>query len=369
MNFELVPEIGRVGEYIYPLSQEQEEKAMKIHKEATVFDLHMHSVVLPESLEDLDDWIRMLRYKTGYKGIKHAGLNGFIDGFGSIAHDWELNDIIKEIGLRASEMDHNYDKVIRGLRVEDVYRAKKEGKIVIFICVENAEIIGNLIDNVDMLYGLGVRAMGLGYNKRNLIGDGRVERTDSGLSNFGLAVIERMNSLGMIVDVVHCGERTTIEALEASKDPMMISHSGARGIYNTVRLASDEELEAVKNNGGLLGIHSGPNILSGEKNQNIDMMIDHLDYCVKAIGIDHVCIGSDNYFGDKTMFNQNSMRRHSADKLQNYIKINCDNMKGIENPSEWKNITRVLVKRGYSDEDIKKLIGGNALKLLKTVIG
>jgi membrane dipeptidase len=211
--------------------------------------------------------------------------------------------------------------------------------------------------------------MGLCYNKRNLVGDGRIERTNAGLSNFGLKVIERMNKLGMIIDAAHAGEQTTIDALEASRDPMIISHSGARSLFNTRRLATDEELESLKRNGGLIGIHSGVNLLSDAKHQSVEIMIDHIDYCVKAIGIDHVAIGSDNYFGDKKAVHRGLVARHPQDGPQGYLQFIADYMEGIENPSEWKNITRALVKRGYCDEDVKKLIGGNTLKLVKTVIG
>ena len=262
-----------------------------------------------------------------------------------MAHTWVMGDAIKEIGLRWCDMDHRHDAVIRGLRADDVIRAKNEGKTAIFMCIENAELIGNVMENVDLLYGLGVRVLGMAYNKRNLIGDGRVERTNTGLSNYGLEFIKRMNDLGMIVDASHAGEQTTIEALEASKAPMMISHSGAQGVFNTARMATDAELEALKKNGGLIGVHSGVNVLSDAKSQGVDDMVNHVDYLVKKVGIDHVCIGSDNYFGDKNANHQHSIKAHAADGLQKYLTFNCDYMEGIENPSEWRNITRALVKR------------------------
>jgi len=168
---------------------------------------------------------------VGYEGIKKAGLTARIDGFSGFGHVWKMDEIVREIGLRWCDMDHNYDKTIRALRAEDVRRAKRENKTAVFVGIENSEMICNDLDGIDMLYGLGLRAMGLSYNKRNLIADGRTERTDSGLSNFGIQVIERMNKLGMIVDLAHSGERTTLEAAEVSKAPVIISHTGARGVH------------------------------------------------------------------------------------------------------------------------------------------
>ncbi|MGD2157129.1 MAG: membrane dipeptidase [Anaerolineales bacterium] len=369
-KFKLTPQINRVGkEYIVPLSEEQEARAMDLHENSIVFDLHMHGVVYPEDVEDINAWMKTLRYEMGYAGIKRAGLTAFIDGVASMAHTWSLEDAVRELGLRGCDLDHNYDKVIRATRAEDVYRAKKEGKTAIFTCIENAEPVGNDLDNLDLLYGMGVRAMGLCYNKRSLVGDGRTERTDSGLSNFGLRYIERMNDLGMIVDAAHAGVRTTIEAAEASQDPIIISHTGAAAVHNTGRMARDEELVAVTSKGGLIGIHSGPNVLSDATRQGVEDMIDHLDYCVDLVGIDHVAIGSDNYFGDKNAVHAHTIREHAADGLQNYLSFAAPYMEGIENPSEWPNITRELVRRGYSDEVIQKLISGNTLRLIEQVIG
>ena len=370
MKFKLVQQIARVGkEHIVELNAEEEVRALDLHRRSLVFDLHMHGAVFPEDVSQMGDWMRSFRYETGYEGIEKAGLTAYIEGFASMGHNWSLNDAIREIGLRWCDMDHNYDKVIRALRAEDVSRAKRENKTAIFIGIENAEPIGNDLDNLDMLYGLGLRAMGLAYNKRNLVGDGRTERTDCGLSDFGLSFVERSNDLGIIIDAVHAGVQTTLDAIEASEDPIIVSHTGARGLHGTDRMATDEELEALAAKGGLAGIHSGPNLLSNAKQQGVETMIDHVDYCVKLIGIDHVAIGSDNFFADKNAVHAYTIKEHAADGLQQYISFDAPYMEGIENPSEWLNITRALVKRGYSDEDIQKLIGGNTLRLVEQVVG
>jgi membrane dipeptidase len=266
-------------------------------------------------------------------------------------------------------MEQNHDKVIRATSAEDVLKAKKENKTAIFFGIENAEPIGDDLDAIDMLYGFGVRVMGLCYNKRNLVGDGRTERTDSGLSNFGLKVVERLNKVGMLIDLSHAGVMTTLEAVEASKAPVIISHTGARGVFDTGRMATDEEIRAVARKGGLLGIHSGVNVLSNAKRQSVEVIIDHIDYCVKLAGIDCVTIGSDNYFGDKNAMHQWTINAFAGDGLQKYLSFNAPYMEGFENPSEWQNVTRALVKRGYGDEDIKKLIGGNILRVIKKVMG
>jgi membrane dipeptidase len=370
VKFNLVKQVERVGkEFVVELSEEQEARARELHQKTIVFDLHLHGVVMPEDPADYKAWITSLRYNTGYEGIKRAGLTAFIDALGPMAHSWKMDDFLRGFGFRWCEMDHQSDKVIRGLRAEDVRRAKKENKTAIFACMENCEPICDDLDAIDMLYGIGYRALGLCYNKRNLIGDGRTERTDCGLSNFGLKVVERMNDLGMIIDPAHVGVRTTLEAIEASRDPVIVSHAGARSVFNTARMSTDEEISALAAKGGLIGIHSGPNVLSHAPRQGVENMIDHLDYCVKLAGVDHVAIGSDNYFGDKNANHQYTIQEFAGDGLQTYLAFNAPYMEGIENPSEWLNITRALVKRGYSDEDIQKFIGGNALRIVEQVVG
>jgi membrane dipeptidase len=368
----LVKQIGRIGqERILKLSPEQEKLAMKIHNENIVFDIHMHGVVLPEDVDkDNDVFIASMRYPFGYEGVRHAGIRAYFDGFGSMAHTWKMEDAIQEIGFRWCDMERQYgDKVILAKRYADLERAVKEEKIAIFMCIENSELIHNEIKNIDLLYGLGVRALGLCYNKKNMLGEGRTERVDAGMSNFGIQAVKQMNSLGILIDAAHASEKTTLDAIEFSEKPIMISHTGARSVFNTLRMATDEELKALAAKGGVAGVHTGVNVLSDAKYQSVEHMIDHIDYIVNLVGVDHVAVGSDNYFGDKNANHAHSIKQHAADGLQSYLNFNCDYMDYIENPSEWKNITRALVKRGYSQPDIIKLIGGNCIRLVKEVIG
>ena len=369
MPYTFVKQIGRVSEHVVPLSESQEKRAVRLHEESIVFDLHMHSWILPDNKEEIVKWSgeRRAQAEVGYDGVKKGGLTAFIDCLGGLAHSWTFDNVVESFGFRLSNMDRNYDKVIRGLRAEDVKRAKDEGKFAIFLGVENADQIHRDLDLIDVLHGLGVRCMGLSYNVRNAFADGRTERTDGGLSELGQEAIARMNSLGIIVDAVHSGEQVTLDAAAASTAPIIVSHMGARGVYPTKRMATDEELRAVAGTGGVVGVHSGPNVLSNKTRQSVADLVDHIDYCVKLIGIDHVAAGTDNYFGDKAMNVEIEM---GSDKgMKSYIDLRAPYMEGIESPSEWPNITRELVRRDYSDEDIQKVIGGNTLRIVEAVVG
>jgi len=378
----LVKQIGRVEykEDVLKLSKEEEERARVLHQESIVFDLHTHPWVWPENIELIEEWQRICRYPMGFEGIKASGLTGYFDGFGTLARistylPWVFEDHVMDIGMRFAQIGHHRDKMVRAFNAEDVATAKKEGKCAIFVGFENAAVIENRLDRLDLLYGLGLRMCGLTYNDRNLIGDGCGERTDTGLSNFGLDVVARMNNLNMIIDLSHSGYKTSMEAIEVSKDPVTFSHNGAKALNpESGKMRKDEEIKAMAEKGGIIGIETVPNVLSTKERQGINDVLDHVDYCVKLVGADHVGIGCDISFGDHVGLHRYDIT-HAVGRallLKSGLGVGglrAKYMEGIENPSEWPNITRGLVLRGYSDQEIKKIIGANAVKFVEKVIG
>jgi membrane dipeptidase len=224
------------------------------------------------------------------------------------------------------------------------------------------------LDNIDIAYGFGVRMMLLTFNTRNYIGDGCGETSDCGLSDYGLKVIDRMNQIGMLIDASHCGDMTTLEAIEASKDPIVINHSGARSLSPKIkRLKTDECLKALSEKDGLIGVYAVPNFLNANKRQGINDVLDHVGYITKLIGTDHVGIGTDIMFKDHVAFHKEVMMKTSS-FADIGVDIQADYMEGIESPEEFPNIIRGLISRGYSDEEISKMIGGNAVRIFKTVL-
>lgn len=261
----------------------------------------------------------------------------------------------------------------------DIRRGKKEDKQVIWLSVEMdvSQAIGPGIrvgfgtpeehypslDNIDILYRLGVRRFSAILDFRNYIGDGTFERYDSGLSYYGLAFLERMNKVGMITDLAHWGEKSSFDAIEASENPLVISHSGARALIpKNKRLKSDELIKALVEKGGILGVCGIPNYLAQTKRQGIKNVLDHIDYIVNLVGVDYVALGTDIIFG-----------HHAADPVHYYylrnmgLEVAAEYMEGIESVEEWPNIIRGLVARGYSDQEIEKIIGGNTLRVMDKI--
>ena len=207
---------------------------------------------------------------------------------------------------------------------------------------------------------MGVRLSGITYNRKNYIGDGMYERNPGGLSEFGIEVIHHMNDIGMAIDLSHASTPTVMDTIEFSKAPVVFSHNASYTLRPNRRTRNDEELKACADKGGLICITAVPNSLSDDPEQDIECVLNHYDYMVKLIGIDHVGIGTDTVIGDHKMFQHYMLGRDLSEMPAPYLN-------GLESPADGKNIVRGLVRRGHSDDDIEKIVGGNALDFFRRV--
>ncbi|MCF4113187.1 MULTISPECIES: dipeptidase [Dethiosulfovibrio] len=369
---ELAPDVDGPLDCRLELPENMEARAVKLHHESVVFDLHNHVHRLADNmLRDFETYARSGRIAMGYDGIAKSGMTACFNGYGGSAgrrsspQAWQFEDIVWDLGIRQADIAHHQDVTILGTCVNDVDKAKATGCCAVFANVENAGIIGNEIDRLDVLYGLGVRCMGLSYNQRNTIADGSNETQDGGLSRFGEKVVVRMNRLGMLMDFAHSSDRAILDTLEISDAPCCISHSVPKALNTHPKAKSDDILRAISDAGWVFAVQSVPNVTSSKKEQSIFDVADQIDHCVEVMGIDHVAIGTDSMFGDHLGLHKciSKMMGHPAKPfVGEYVKY-------LENPGEMPNLTRVLVSRGYSDDDIRKLIGINVVKLLEKTIG
>jgi len=360
--FKLVKEIGRVEPYVYPISKTEEEKVMELLEKSVIISLHDHTDVMPEDFSELYEWIRQNRPFTGFEGLSVSGLDavfdGLFDGMDMITsrYPWKWDSVIYELGMRFCDIAHQ-DFVILGQKVEDILRAHKEGKVAFIPHIEGAMPIENELDRIDVLYGLGVRCMGLVYSDSNAIGGGLREKRDGGLTEFGYQVVERMNKLGMLIDIAHAGDQTSLDAIQASKVPIVITHAGARSVWNSKRMKPDEVLHALAQKGGVIGIEAAPHTTMSKQHpkHSLESVMDHFVYLEKLIGIDHVTFGPDTTFGDHVGLHKFFEKESSvAWKEEGEPYETVPYVKGLENPSEYPNIIRWLVHNGYSDQEIKK---------------
>ncbi|MEJ5199074.1 MAG: membrane dipeptidase, partial [Anaerolineae bacterium] len=372
--FKLAKQIGRVEPYIYPVTEAQEAEVQRLLEENIVFSLHDHTFVTPEDISQIFEYNRLGRNWTGYEGLSVSGLDvvveNFMDGTAMITSraGWKWTDVIHDIGIRFSDFAHQ-DLIVVAGTLADIYRAKRENKIALIPCLEAATPIENELDRVDVLYGLGIRIMGITYSESNALGSGLREAHDGGLTQFGRQVVRRMNQLGMTIDTSHCGDRTTLDVIEASEKPTFITHVGARALWNTNRLKTDDALRACAAKGGVIGIEAAPHttLTKNHPHHSIESYMEHFEYVANLVGIDHVAFGPDTLFGDHVGLHHVFASALSISAARGSVQFEeVPYVKGLENPAEvFPNVTRWLVAHGYKQEEIAKVLGLNALRVLK----
>lgn len=249
----------------------------------------------------------------------------------------------------------------------DIDRVKKSGKVGIVLGLQNAQHFRNPAD-VDFFRGLGQRVSQLTYNSRNLIGNGATERRDDGISDFGVAIIERMNKVGMAVDVSHCGDRTTLDAFEISKKPVLITHSNCRALVpGHPRVKTDEAIQKVGVSGGVIGITAVRMFVKVDEPTTVEHVLNHFDHVRKLIGAQHLGVGSDiDLYGyDKMPAEANKQLR--AGYKGSYAFREKIDVEGLDHPKRMFDLTEGLIRRKYSDADIEGILGGNFARVLKQI--
>lgn len=285
---------------------------------------------------------------------------------------------VHDLGMRLCDIAHQ-DYVIQCRGVADIRYAHEAGRLAWVPVIESASCIENEVDRIDVLYGLGIRSMGVCYSESNMLGAGLKELRDGGLTDFGYDAVVRMNKVGMLIDVSHAGDQTALDTIEASRKPIVISHAGARALMPTARMFPDDALIALAEKGGVIGLEVAGFGLRTEEHPDGDIegYMQHMEYCIDLLGIDHVGCGPDAMYGDHVGHYRAFHDRNKAygwgqtprpGKPQEPEYPSIEYVKGMENPTEClRNVARWMIKRGYSDEEVSKVIGGNALKLLKKV--
>lgn len=248
----------------------------------------------------------------------------------------------------------------------DLDKVKKSGKVGVILGLQNSDQFRRP-DDVDFFHGIGQRVSQLTYNSRNLIGNGATERRDEGISDFGAAIIERMNKVGMAVDVSHCGDKTTLDAFDISKKPVLITHSNCRALVNHPRVKTDEAIKKVGEKGGVMGITGVRMFVKAEEPTTIEHALDHFDHVRKLIGPEHLGVGSDiDLWGYDKMPPELNKQLRAGYKGSYAFREKID-IEGLDHPKRMFDLTEGLIRRKYSDNDIKGILGGNFMRVLKEI--
>jgi membrane dipeptidase len=249
----------------------------------------------------------------------------------------------------------------------DLERVKGSGKIGVLLGVQNSEHFRRL-DEVDYFHALGQRVSQLTYNARNLIGNGSTERRDEGLSDYGVSVVERMNKLGMAVDVSHSGDRTTLDACEVSKKPVLFTHSNVRELSGGhPRTKTDEAIRKMAATGGVMGITGVRMFVKKDEPTTIEDVLNHFDHVRSLIGSEHLGVGSDiDLHGYDDMPAEENKQLRAGYKGSYAFRDKID-IEGIDHPKRMFDLTEGLIRRKYSDAEIRGVLGGNFKRVLSEI--
>jgi membrane dipeptidase len=316
--------------------------------------------------------------------IQNAGVTA---GGGLSAHALRFLDLFRRVAPR----------VAQARNPEEILAAKRRGRHAVvfsYNSVPHGPLAGaeEAAAPLRTAWEAGVRMMHLAYNRRNLIADGCMERADAGLSEFGFDILRRMNEIGILVDAAHTGRRSTLDAARASTRPIVASHTGCRAVYDHPRNKTDQELRAVADTGGFVGIYQPASFLG--RKADLNTWLDHVAHAVRVAGAEHVAVASDTGYiapfppgcapctalrdlahpwvramaaarGEPGV-GPAPLPYSGAWKPEHGMDASDDERTGSLTWTNWPLFTVGLVTRGYSDAEIEKIIGGNALRVLET---
>jgi membrane dipeptidase len=335
----------------------------------TVHELHQRALVI-NGLTNLLRYPSRPRYDFPLPGImREGGVTGALFTM-AVTEDFKTTAARFADVLRAVDADPGA-RIAR--RAEDLRVAKRNGETCVILGLQGSEPIDGNLSYLDLLHRLGLRVLQLTYQRRNLAGDGCGEAADAGLSVFGRDLVRECNELGILIDLSHVGYRSTMETIEASEQPVAFTHVNMHAHNPLPRNKTDEQIKRLTERGGVVGINAIARLLSPEgeeRGATLDEFVDQIDYVIQLAGPDSVGIGLD--------VNEDMTEEDFLERRKGFLKDFPELSSGKEFPFSHYYVrdlsmrtlpvlTDALVERGYDDEDVLKVLGGNFLRLFDTV--
>ncbi len=326
------------------------EEALEIHKESTIVLMHCDTILyLTEGPIVPKNKVRKLGIRSTHG---HVDIPRLLDAFvNCVFFSIYVESVFKpERALRRAlillerffeEADENSDKLVLFRSMKDLYKAISQNKICTVLSLEGAEPIQESIFLLRIFHRLGIRSIALTWNERNMLADGVWEqRTHGGLTRRGVEYVKEMEKLRILIDVSHLSDASFWDLIDIVHSPIIASHSNCRAICNVPRNLTDEQIEAIAKKGGVIGINFAPNFLVSKGKASIDDVVKHINHIVDLVGIDYVGLGTD------------------------FDGISSTPV-GLEDVSKLPNLTSKLLEVGYSEKEIKKILGENILRVMK----
>lgn len=326
-----------------------QQKINHIKNQSVIADLALGfepEIEVPHKWDLFDRYIQ--------SGIHYVGL--------ALAGEFtNLETTIRYISRHRARIQSESDKYLIVEKAKDILTAKQQNKLALGFWMQGSNPLANDINMIETYYKLGIRYILLTYNTRNSIGDGVIEKNDAGLSQFGFKVVEEMNRVGMLIDLSHGGIKTSLQAIEASKDPVIFSHSNAYGVAPHPRNLTDEQILAVSSKGGVIGIN-GLALLLGSEKSSSKKLVDHIDYIANLVGSsDNISMGLDLVY-----FHEILDLFYQKAGSTTYPKGYLGSMDSFQ-PEKIDEIIEELLLRHYPESAIKNILGSNFLRVAEQV--
>ncbi len=384
--------VQRFGVYDFGLSTAEEQRAAGLQRDSIIIDMLFQGPCGYRSFTE--DMLAQLRkdaarltpeeqYFAAVFAPIRAALVGKSDNFREC---WEQSGITagnRQVGFGlpayaiAQAQFDTFPWLTKALKAAEIRAAKAKGLRAGFISTQDSDgLQDRKLNYLQVAYDLGLRMMGLSYNLQNAVAGGCMDRFDGGVTTFGAELIARMDELGIIIDMAHSGRQAALDACQLSKKPVVASHTSAKSLRNIPRAKSDEVIRAIAATGGVIGVVALPGFLAPGNGLTIEAMLDHIDYIAKLAGWQHVAIGTDGPLqidqqtqqgALQSMAREYSGSRNAPEPPRD--RAPTPSLIGFDDYRDFPNITRGLVKRGYSDEQIRGILGENFLRVFEAVCG
>lgn len=293
-----------------------------------------------------------------------------VGAVGTTAPDTAFMNTVRGIAFWEREIDDHPDVLARVRVASDIAKAKKAKRTGLIYGVQDGVAFETDLGRLADLHALGLRVVQPTYNRRNLLGDGCLEPSNAGLSRNGITAIERMNELGILVDLSHCGRQTAADAIRVSKKPVAFTHTGCQALSDHPRNRTDEELKAVADKGGVCGIYFMPYLSEGRQPTAADI-VRHLEHMVQVAGEDHVSLGTDGYISPTTVDQKykDAFAKNTRERRESGIGAPWENDDGylfaadLNTPRRFATLAMMLADRRHSAARIEKILGSNLARV------
>ena len=341
---------------------------------STADELHANSIVVDAHHDILLDVYKMRQQGITGRINSHWGpmlRKGGVDvQFFPVYVDSEF---LPEMALRLtlqmtedflSDLEEDDSHVVPVFSYTDIEKVLEKGKIAGILALEGAEGFGNDLAFFRTFHRLGMRVMGLTWNHRNAFADGTGEQaTGGGLTKLGFAAVKEMNHLNILIDLSHINERCFFDVINTTTQPVIASHSNVKGIYDHPRNLSDEQIKALASNGGVMGLLIHPGIIDPEKPE-ISRCVDHLVYVSDLVGVEHIGIGTDLLEDGLS----GPITEEAARQAMVSLEVLESGIRGLNRIEFLPALTVEMLSRGFSETEIRKILGENMLRVLKQVL-